>query len=365
MGKLTVSDIARVLMDKNGLEKREANSFVSEMFSLIQQRLATEQLVKVKGLGTFKVISVEARESVSVRTGERVVIGSHDKVSFVPDKLMSELVNRPFSQFETVVLNEGVEFADMQEEEKPEPEISEPELTEPTEPENSEPEPETIEPEPENTEPEPELLVTPEPELASSDDATDTMDTIEIVETADTDDVEDADDTSRPWGRWLLSALGVLLLMAFSAYGGYRYGLQQSSPALLLVADTTVRQAALPVVADTLSADMLQRSAVPQQQDTVPPRQATLEKKDTVTATVADPYAAKDVRVRLGAYRIVGTDREVTVRAGQTLSGISRANLGPDMECYVEVYNDLRAGMPLKEGQTLKIPKLQLKKRKK
>lgn len=352
MGKLTVSDIARVLVEKNGLEKREANSFVSEMFSLIQQRLATEQLVKVKGLGTFKVISVEARESVSVRTGERVVIGSHDKVSFVPDKLMSELVNRPFSQFETVVLNEGVEFADMQEEEKPEPE-------------NLEPEPETTEPDSEITEPEPELLVTPEAELASSDDATDTMDTIEIVDTADTDDVEDADDTSRPWGRWLLSALGVLLLMVFSAYGGYRYGLQQSSPVQPPVADTTVRQAALPTVADTLSADTLQRSAVPQQQDTVPPRQATPEKKDTVTASVADPYAAKDVRVRLGAYRIVGTDREVTVRAGQTLSGISRANLGPDMECYVEVYNDLRAGTPLKEGQTLKIPKLQLKKRKK
>ena len=116
MGKLTIQEIAAVLMQKNGFEKAEANRFASAMFALIQERLETDLLVKVKGFGTFKIIGVEARESVSVRTGERVVIDGHSKVTFTPDTTMKELVNKPFSQFETVVLNEGVEFDDLEDE---------------------------------------------------------------------------------------------------------------------------------------------------------------------------------------------------------------------------------------------------------
>ena len=111
MGKLTIQEIAAVLQQKNGFDKREANSFVSTMFQIIQERLESDGIVKIKGLGTFKMIDVEARESISVRTGERVVISGHAKVAFTPDATMKELVNRPFSQFETVVLNEGVEFS--------------------------------------------------------------------------------------------------------------------------------------------------------------------------------------------------------------------------------------------------------------
>ena len=113
MGKLTIQDVARILTEKNGLTQREANQFATEMFGVILQHLQQDEQVKVKGLGTFKIINVEARESVSVRTGERVVIDSHSKVTFTPDATMKELVNRPFSQFETVVLNEGVEFSDL------------------------------------------------------------------------------------------------------------------------------------------------------------------------------------------------------------------------------------------------------------
>ena len=113
MGKLTIQDIAKILVEKSGLHQREANQFATEMFAIILQRLQEGDQVKVKGLGTFKIISVEARESVSVRTGERVVIEGHDKVSFIPDNMMKELVNKPFSQFETVVLNDGVEFSDI------------------------------------------------------------------------------------------------------------------------------------------------------------------------------------------------------------------------------------------------------------
>ena len=113
MGKLTINDIAGVLVDKNGLDRREANQFVTELFAVIMERLNAGEQVKVKGLGTFKIIGVEARESVSVRTGERVTISGHSKLTFIPDATMKELVNKPFSQFETVVLNDGVEFDDM------------------------------------------------------------------------------------------------------------------------------------------------------------------------------------------------------------------------------------------------------------
>ena len=113
MGKLTIQEVAKILTEKNGLSSREASRFAAEMFSIILQRLQDGDTVKVKGLGTFKIINVEARESVSVRTGERVVIDGHAKVTFTPDAIMRELVNKPFSQFETVVLNDGVEFEDI------------------------------------------------------------------------------------------------------------------------------------------------------------------------------------------------------------------------------------------------------------
>ena len=113
MGKLTIQEIAKILVEKNKLTVKEANQFAAVVFEVIQEGLDTEGQVKVKGLGTFKKIQVEARESVSVRTGERVMIDSHAKITFTPDALMKELVNKPFSQFETVILNDGVEFEDL------------------------------------------------------------------------------------------------------------------------------------------------------------------------------------------------------------------------------------------------------------
>ena len=115
MGRLTIQEISKVLITKNGLEQSEANRFATELFAVIQERLEKNDQVKVKGLGTFKVITVEARESVSVRTGSRVMIEEHSKITFTPDATMKELVNKPFSQFETVPLNDNVEFDDLKE----------------------------------------------------------------------------------------------------------------------------------------------------------------------------------------------------------------------------------------------------------
>ena len=117
MGKVMIQEIASKLIAQNGLSKKEATLFVNMMFDLIREALEREKMVKVKGLGTFKIIDVESRESVNVNTGERVLIEGHNKITFTPDALMKELVNKPFSQFETVVLNDGVDFKEPDKEE--------------------------------------------------------------------------------------------------------------------------------------------------------------------------------------------------------------------------------------------------------
>lgn len=113
MSKISVNELAQVLVEKNGLGQKDAEQFVAAIFDVVKKGLERENLVKIKGLGTFKIIGVEARESVNVNTGERVVIESHGKITFTPEATMKELVNKPFSQFETVVLNDGIEFDDM------------------------------------------------------------------------------------------------------------------------------------------------------------------------------------------------------------------------------------------------------------
>ena len=112
MGKVTIQDIAVILSERHGLTKKDASGFVGALFDVVRQALERDRIVKIKGFGTFKIIDVDARESVNVNTGERVLIEGHNKITFTPDALMKELVNKPFSQFETVVLNEGVDFED-------------------------------------------------------------------------------------------------------------------------------------------------------------------------------------------------------------------------------------------------------------
>ena len=118
MGKVTVQDIATKLTTQNGLSKKDAVNFTNKVFDLIREALERDKSVKVKGLGTFKIIDVDSRESVNVNTGERVLIEGHNKITVTPDVLMKELVNKPFSQFETIVLNDGVDFKDPSEQEQ-------------------------------------------------------------------------------------------------------------------------------------------------------------------------------------------------------------------------------------------------------
>ena len=361
MGKLTIQDIAKVLVEKSGLTQKEANKFATEMFSIIQQRLEEDELVKIKGFGTFKIINVEARESVSVRTGERVMIDSHAKVTFTPDTVMKALVNKPFSQFETVVLNDGVEFDDVAEDNEEdvapvEDVISPVEELPVVEMAQVEEEPQVVETPQIEEEPqvEEEPQIEEEPQVEETPMVTLAED--EPVEEEPVADEEPVEEESS-WKKWLLAVAVVLVLMGLSAYGGYYYAMQKMSAQKTETA--TIKK-------DEVATPEKPVDSVAVAKDTVvaaPVEVAQTEVKEL--AEEPDPYAAKDERVRLGAYRIVGTAEEVKVLPGQTFYSICRAHLGPDMQCYVEVYNNLPKDPKIKEGQVIKIPKLKPKKKRK
>lgn len=110
---MTVNDLADVLVRRYGLDPAAALDFVNAVFEICQEGLMRDKVMKIKDFGTFKIVDVDARVGVNVNTGERMLIDSRSKVTFVPDAIMKELVNKPFSQFETVVLNDGVDFSDL------------------------------------------------------------------------------------------------------------------------------------------------------------------------------------------------------------------------------------------------------------
>lgn len=115
MSKSNISRLAKSISSKRGLTQAEAERFVSKMFEVANEGLHEDKLLKIKWLGTFKVAPVKDRESVDVNTGERIVIEGRDKISFTPDNILKEIVNKPFAQFETVVVNDGVDFSDIDE----------------------------------------------------------------------------------------------------------------------------------------------------------------------------------------------------------------------------------------------------------
>lgn len=393
MGRLTIQEIAKVLVAKNGLEPSQANRFATELFAIIQERLEKNDLVKVKGLGTFKVITVDARESVSVRTGGRVMIEEHSKITFTPDATMKELVNKPFSQFETVVLNDNVEFDDLKEQpadsefEDIKDDLTEAELVQlekyeeehvvqQEEPVVQQQEPVVEEPLVEVEQPKDTPAVAPLIEVTEATHEEKPEETPE--ETTDTLDNDVEEEKTNLLFKWVWMALGAICLVGISAAGGYYYGCQQT--ALAALSDTVVIRDTVyvPESQDTTSVialevpDQIAEAAnveTPKAEEVKAekpkPEVPKVEKPKAEPAPEVDKYAEKDERVRLGAYRIVGLDHEVKVLQGQTFYSICRAHLGPDMECYIEVYNNLPRNPQIKAGQVIKIPKLQLKKRKK
>jgi nucleoid DNA-binding protein/outer membrane biosynthesis protein TonB len=444
---LTIKDLAEILVQKHQLDSRSAEAFINAVIETIHEGLKSDRVVKVKGFGTFKLTAVRERESINVNTGERVVISGHDKVSFTPDAVLRDLVNKPFAQFDTVVLADGVDFEDMPEVEiedgdaaadevadipasvkeeakvvseasevsvapkEPEPEdvgapVAEPEVeVEPVVEQKPEPEPVAEEPiaeEPIAEEPvavEESVVEEAQPEESESPASPETLGSLESSETIEnsaspastkepeqeesqeetpdyiSEFYEDADDNKR---MFLIYAIIVNVVVAalFFVFGYYArstnlLGIEKEqaveTPAAPAVEkpDTTKQKTVEPAApAKATEEPTVEKTEEKPVEESKPVAEQKKEEKPQPKAESTVESTSKydnDPRVRTGAYRIVGVANTVTVRSGQTIKSISKTYLGPGMECYVEAFN---GGITeLKEGQTIKIPKLALKKK--
>lgn len=436
MSKLNIYDLCSVLVAKNGLDDKESHRFIKAMFDIIQEGLDEDKIVKVKGLGTFKIIEVDDRESINVNTGERVLIEGHSKLTFTPDSVMKEIVNKPFSQFETVILNEGVDF--------PEPAISEESAISEEPADNaselsdasglsenpgssddslidnsgssdnlpsdapivefSDDAPNNINEESAPSDESPvESSHSDESPVESPQDASSIEESPQDDDSSESptpieDDLEDdsEDDSGNSPLRWILASVVILLLILGAAYGGYLYGRYEISEEMaykqmkadLKTAEMTAKKAEAAMAKDSavqqVDATKIGAMSIDKEKDEADKEPAVDdEKKDEAKDDVSkkeqapkaetvkqqpaketgDKYEAKDARVRTGAYRIIGEDRTIKAKAGQTVEDIATRALGPGMSCYVEVFNSIDGKTALKEGQIIKIPKLELKKR--
>lgn len=525
MSKISLNDLAQRLAEKSGISLQDAELFIRKMFDVANEGLQSDKLVKMKWLGTFKVMAVKDRESVDVNTGERIIIEGRDKISFTPDNILKEIVNKPFAQFETVVVNDGVDFDEIDrkfenaeedgsvfdstlecvpdsdnsslesfvEQDSPatsgvidfldeendapvsdemivigEKRLSQENVAEPEEkkPEGSEPaatEPAVFKPavsEPEESEFATSELETKESEVPAQNevesvvsdeenestlteetpiaekvpsDEENSITEIPIVEEApfeekafsdeeipSSDEVTDKRHVVLP--RYLVIAASVVFLAMIGGFGwfAFNYGKMAAQRDHLALQLDNYQQIATEKKTPTKSAstqeEILRKKAI---EDSVRMAQASevvkkaenagqnmnatvdkqsidvksaeakknLEakkladakkqqetkklaeaKKKEETRKQAEKHAAQasskydqDVRVRTGAYRIIGVSEVVTAREGQTIKSLSQKYLGPGMECYVEALNGTSL---LKPGQKVKIPKLELKKKK-
>ena len=415
MGKMTTQDLASVLVERWHIGKKEASQFVNELFFLIQKSLDEDKIVKVKGLGTFKIIDVDDRESVNVNTGDRVLIEGHGKITFTPDPLMKELVNKPFSQFETVVLKDGVDLneaenANQSEEaekvvldetednssaplvefvDEPQPEvINEPaKLVEPEIPEKLEIPEKTETPEepeipqksevlenPENPEKSESSELSQESELSASSEPLEQSDSSE-PENEETSMEEEKGSSFKKYLKWIGIAV---LTLAVGILIGYLMGHRSTTPqapenpSVAAVDSGSVK--ALPVDSDSALVDSLDEEEEVIEEEDLEEEDEDLEDEEpqannaseaTTEERPLDKWEAMDIRVKTGAYRILGTDTVIKAKAGDNLTRICNRTIGPGMECYLEVFNGIASGTALKAGQEIKIPKVELKKKKK
>ena len=380
------------------------------MIDVINEGVQRERQVKIKGLGTFKLTSVSSRESVDVNTGERIVIEGRDKISFTPDNAMKELVNRPFSQFETVVVNEGVELEDEFEEQLEE--------STPVEEKTESVEEKTVEkvdnPHEERVEAVAVVSELPAETVSVEEDiqennvrdavsepvvsevekvefvqgtvetATDNVvgDKVETPETSSEkevepvigrtdmqeDTVQDAEDIATvntphksPYMKLLVASLVALFVVLVGTICYLFMELYQRNDRIesLMTEVGTLQIELLKKDYSTLRGPSKVMKPVAVAEKPAPVVEKPVPSKEE---NPYDELNNSDARVRTGAYRIVGVKQVVKVQAGQTLASISRQHLGPGMECYLEVMNKEKV---LKKGDRVKIPELELKRHKK
>ena len=389
-----VNDFARELSEKYGLSLGDASDFVSAMFDVVKEELdGADSSVKIKGFGTFKVSAVGARASVDVNTGERIIIDGRNKISFTPEVLLRDRVNRPFVQFETVVLNDGVDFSEIEEES--EEELDSVTETEPQEVQLSSTAPTGQSANPQspsetaskavNTEEHRDMarrLMTPKTETIEEDsEESDDKTTATALEADDEGIVIGGCRQRSPRIMYVLTiasfiilvSLGIGMYFLYQRIEEKNHVIDRLESRLYAQQKAAERADAQPAVAvkdtivsnDSLHAAEL-RAAEKAKKDSIAASKSAVEAKASQssaapsTATTPSDYNY-DTRVRTGAYIIVGVAKTVTVQPGQTLASISKAYLGEGMECYVEVLNNRHS---VKAGEKLKIPQLKLKPRK-
>lgn len=454
-----VSDFASELVGRYGLKEEEATEFISAMFDIICEQLdGADKQVKVKGLGTFKVTSVGARASVDVNTGERIIIEGRNKISFTPEVMLRDRVNRPFVQFETVVLNDGVDFSEIDNEfngskqevaasdstveaanetvaddaeevaekavvetidesvaesvvgaEEDKSDVAIEEKASDVVPENEMDQGQKEEAKPElKNESVPEYGHEPMSEVEADNSDESQQSTVglssdESVEKSSDDSqqssVESSATTPQPkevvvaegckqrnprlmyWfsiaSFVLLIFIGVGMYFLYEQVKAKNVAIEQLQTKLAMHSMALKSAAVEPkqgvaskknIVADTTDAD--KQVAITDAAETVAKEEVSKPIEKTHEPPVAEKKKSNvpkpaadynfDVRVRTGAYIIVGEETSVTVRSGQTLASISKAYLGPGMECYVEVFNNRKE---VKPGDKLRIPKLKIKPR--
>lgn len=433
MSKFSLNSLGKALSEKSGLTPVEAELFIRKMFDVCNQGLDQDKLVKIKWLGTFKVQAVKDRESINVNTGERIVIEGRDKLSFTPDNILKEIVNKPFAQFETVVVNDGVDFDaidkkfDEEENEEDKDEIEE-EAKEETRPIAEETASQAIDETKEQqgrpgvsadlqSAEQASLSQSSSIEPASSaEPASEVIDFLEteapskpsseviiIGENQPEDsplepEAPTSDSHHLLISRYMVVAASIIVVALIAGMGwfAFNYGkmaAQRDNLAMLLnkyhhapapKPSPAKSSPAKPSAQAQMSQEQLMRQKaiedsirMAQASEAVktaeqaektdnaeatkqPSCQSAAEAKTKQAASTSSKYDS-DERIRTGAYRITGVADVVTVKAGQSIENISKRYLGPGMECYVEAINGTTT---VKEGQKIKIPKLELKKKK-
>ena len=479
MSKFSLNTLGKLLADKSGLSQVEAELFIRKMFDVCNQGLEADKQVKIKWLGTFKVQATKDRESINVNTGERFTIEGRDKLTFTPDNILKEIVNKPFAQFETVVVNDGVDFDEIDEKfgeeqtedapsevidfldeeetatpnpdvvvtesekekekekededelskqialeqakleklkqakleqeriqkEKLEKEKQEQERLEQEKLEQERLEQEKLEQERlkqkklEQERLEQEKLEQERQELAKQQQALKAPVEPAVPATDETEEEEEESSNSHHVviPRYLVVAVCLIVVALIGGMGwfAFNYGqmtAQRDHLAMQLSQyhQTPAKKApANPVAAPLSQEQKLRQKAIEDsirmaktaeavklaeqsdeasdkaenaKQDEAKAKAKAKEEDKVASKTESSAHYDKDVRVRTGAYRIVGVAQTVTVGAGQTLEQISNRYLGSGMECYVEALNGTGT---VKAGQKIKIPKLELKKKKK
>ena len=439
MNKSSLSVLAKAVASKRGLTQAEAERFIATMFEVAGAGIQEDKLLKMKWLGTFKITSVKDRESVDVNTGERILIEGRDKISFTPDNILKEIINKPFAQFETVVVNDGVDFSDidekfanMEREEElllqKEQERHDDEVV--LEEQNAEQPQELDQNVRQSREEEQSQENLPDAKLQSQDDGEKndlsqesllneelTQENNQKVEqpqevkspiseenvalSSELKNVEtSADDFSETYAsdhhhlvipKYVVALVCVVFvaLLGGLCWFAFTYGKMQARQEQMEMQLKAIKPQPQPKPKPTVVAPVDTAKSVASSDDKTDAKnvlangaqanneqtdhaQLAMKKKarqDSIRMAQANnavKMAEKaseylnDPRIRTGAYRIVGVEKTVTAKSGQTLAGLSKLYLGPGMECYMQAINGCSE---IKTGQKVKIPKLELKRK--